>query len=34
MFISGSAVVVSKNMVAVLPTFLATELGILIGMVS
>jgi drug/metabolite transporter (DMT)-like permease len=33
MFISGSAVVVSKNMVTSLPTFLATELGILIGMI-
>ncbi len=32
MFISGSAVVVSKMMVSSLPTFLATELGILIGM--
>lgn len=32
MFISGSAVVVSKLMVSRLPTFLATELGILIGM--
>jgi drug/metabolite transporter (DMT)-like permease len=32
MFISGSAVVVSKLMVTELPTFLATELGILIGL--
>jgi drug/metabolite transporter (DMT)-like permease len=32
MFISGSAVVVSKMMVSSLPTFLATELGIFIGM--
>jgi drug/metabolite transporter (DMT)-like permease len=32
MVISGSAVVVSKMMVSSLPTFLATELGILIGM--
>lgn len=32
MFISGSAVVVSKMMVTALPTFLATELGITIGM--
>lgn len=32
MFISGSAVVVSKMMVTSLPTFLATELGITIGM--
>jgi Permeases of the drug/metabolite transporter (DMT) superfamily len=33
MFISGSAVVVSKMMVTSLPVFLATELGILVGMV-
>lgn len=32
MAISGSAVVVSKMMVSSLPTFLATELGIMIGM--
>ena len=32
MFISGSAVVVSKIMVDSLPTFLATELGIIIGL--
>ena len=32
MFISGSAVVVSKIMVASLPTFLATELGIVVGL--
>lgn len=32
MFISGSAVVVSKIMTASLPTFLATELGITIGL--
>jgi drug/metabolite transporter (DMT)-like permease len=32
MFISGSAVVASKMMVQTMPTFLATELGILIGM--
>ncbi len=33
MFISGSAVVASKMMVQTMPTFLATELGILIGMI-
>lgn len=33
MFISGSAVVVSKIMVGSLPTFLATELGIIVGLV-
>ncbi len=33
MFISGSAVVASKMMVSSLPTFLATELGIFIGMI-
>lgn len=33
MFISGSAVVVSKMMVNSLPTFLATELGIAIGLI-
>jgi Permeases of the drug/metabolite transporter (DMT) superfamily len=32
MFISGSAVVVNKMMVTSIPAFLATELGILIGM--
>lgn len=32
MFISGSAVVVSKIMVGSLPTFLATELGIMVGL--
>jgi len=32
MFISGSAVVVSKIMVGSLPTFLATELGIVVGL--
>lgn len=32
MFISGSAVVVSKIMIGSLPTFLATELSIIIGM--
>jgi drug/metabolite transporter (DMT)-like permease len=32
MFICGSAVVVSKMMVETIPTFLVTELGILIGM--
>jgi drug/metabolite transporter (DMT)-like permease len=32
MMISGSAVVVSKMMTSSLPTFLATELGIMIGM--
>lgn len=32
MFLSGSAVVVSKMMVNTLPTFLATELGIVIGL--
>jgi len=32
MFISGSAVVVSKIMVGLLPTFLATELGIIVGL--
>jgi drug/metabolite transporter (DMT)-like permease len=32
MFIAGSAVVVSKMIVSTLPTFLATELGILIGL--
>lgn len=33
MFISGSAVVVSKMMVGELPMFLATELGIVIGLI-
>lgn len=32
MFLSGSAVVVSKMMVSTLPTFLATELGLLVGL--
>lgn len=32
MFIAGSAVVVSKMMVDAVPTFLATELGIMIGL--
>ncbi|WP_313152284.1 DMT family transporter [Lacrimispora sp.] len=33
MFIAGSAVVVSKIMVGSLPMFLATELGIIVGMI-
>ncbi|HWT74872.1 MAG TPA: DMT family transporter [Mobilitalea sp.] len=33
MFISGSAVVVSKMMVSALPTFLATELGLMTGLI-
>lgn len=33
MFIAGSAVVVSKMMVGTMPTFLVTELGIIIGLI-
>lgn len=33
MFIAGSAVVVSKMMVGTVPIFLATELGIIIGLI-